>query len=106
MVEWPTGLLRKEVDSLVLAIFVQPAAKRNSIEEIDVWRGRLHVAVKAPPEKGSANQAVCELFSESFGIPLANIEIISGHRSRQKSVRLHQVSHAEIESHLEAFRVE
>ena len=106
MVEWPAGLLRREVDSLVLAIYVQPASKRNSIEEIDVWRGRLNLAVKATPQKGSANRALCELISESFSIPLANIQIISGHRSRQKSVRLHQVSHAEIESHLEAFRVE
>ena len=106
MGDWPDGLLREDADAVVLAVAVQPASKRIGIEGIDVWRGRLQIAVKAIPQKGAANEAVCELLSETFGIPLVFVEIISGHRSRQKSVKLHQVSISDIESQLEAFRVE
>ena len=78
MGDWPEGLLREEADAVILAVAVQPAAKRVGIEGIDVWRGRLQVAVQALPQKGAANEAVCELLSEAFGIPLVFIEIIAG----------------------------
>ena len=64
------------------------------------------IAVKTQPRKGAANEATRELLSEAFDIPLVLIEIISGHRSRQKSVRFREVTIASIESHLEAFDVE
>ena len=91
---------------MILAVAVQPAAKRIGIEGIDAWRGRLQIAVRAVPQKGAANEAVCELLAETFGIPLVFVDIIAGHRSRQKSVRLRQVSRSDIELHLEVFRVE
>ena len=106
MGDWPEGLLREEADAVILAVAVQPAAKRVGIEGIDVWRGRLQVAVQAIPQKGAANEAVCELLSEAFGIPLVFVEIIAGHRSRQKSVRFREVTLSEVASHLEAFHVE
>tara|TARA_B110000438_G_C15813584_1_gene650857 strand:- start:3253 stop:3573 length:321 start_codon:yes stop_codon:yes gene_type:complete len=106
MGDWPAGLLREELDAVILAVAVQPGSKRISIEGIDVWRGRLQIAVKAIPQKGAANEAVCELLSETFGIPLVFVDIIAGHRSRQKSVKLRQVSRSDIELHLEGFRVE
>ncbi len=106
MGDWPDGLLREDADAVVLAVAVQPASKRIGIEGIDVWRGRLQIAVKAIPQKGAANEAVCELLSETFGVPLVFVEVISGHRSRLKSVKLRQVSISDIESQLEAFRVE
>ena len=106
MGDWPDGLLREDADAVILAVAVQPAAKRLGIQGIDLWRGRLQVAVKAQPQKGAANEAVCELLSEAFGIPLVFVEIIAGRRSRQKSVRLREVTLSAIESQLEAFHVE
>ena len=106
MGDWPDGLLREDADAVILAVAVQPAAKRLGIQGIDLWRGRLQVAVKAQPQKGAANEAVCELLSEAFGIPLVFVEIIAGRRSRQKFVRLREVTLSAIESQLEAFHVE
>ena len=106
MRDWPDGLLREGENGVILAVTVQPASKRAGIAGIDIWRGRLQVSVKAQPQKGAANEAVCELLSEAFGIPLVSVEIIAGHRSRQKSVRFREVTLSEVESHLEAFHVE
>ena len=106
MVDWPEGLLREDENGAILAITVQPSAKHVGIVGIDDWRGRLQVAVTAQPQKGAANQATCELLSEAFDIPLVLIEIISGHRSRQKSVCFRDSTISSIESHLEAFDVE
>ncbi len=106
MGDWPVGLLREDTEGIILAVTIQPASKRIGIEGIDVWRGRLQIAVKAIPQKGAANEAVCELLAETFGVPLVFVDIISGHRSRQKLVKLRQVSKSDIESCLEVFRVE
>ena len=106
MGDWPEGLLREEENGVILAVTVQPSAKHVGIAGNDDWRGRLQVAVKTQPRKGAANEATRELLSEAFDIPLVLIEIISGHRSRQKSVRFRESTLASIESHLEAFDVE
>ena len=106
MGDWPEGLLRESEDGVILSVSVQPSAKRSGIEGIDIWRGCLQVAVRAQPQKGVANKAVCELLSQAFDIPLVSVTVIAGHRSRQKSVRFREVTIASIESHLEAFDVE
>ena len=106
MGDWPDGLLREDENGVILAITVQPSAKHVGITGIDDWRGRLQIAVAAQPRKGAANEATCELLSEAFDIPLILIEIISGHRSRQKSVCFRDTNISSIESHLEAFDVE
>ena len=106
MEDWPEGLLREGEDGVILAITVQPASKRAVIAGIDIWRGRLQVAVKAQPQKGAANEAVCELLSEAFDTPLVFVDIIAGHRSRQKSVRFRETTLSAIESHLEGFHAE
>ena len=103
---WPEGFLREEASSVILAVTVKPASKRNRVEGIDVWRGRLQVAIRTPPVKGEANENVTALLAEKFSISPENIEIISGHRSRQKSVRLCQTNLSEIEPILEVFLAE
>ena len=106
MGDWPAGLLRECEDGVILAVIVQPASKHAGIAGIDNWRGRLQISVQAQPLKGAANNAVCELLSESFDIPLVFVDIIAGHRSRQKSVRFLETTLAAIESHLEDFHAE
>jgi len=106
MGDWPDGLLREDGDGVILAVTVQPASKHVGIAGIDNWRGRLQVSVKAQPQKGAANKAVCELLSEAFDTPLVFIDIIAGHRSRQKSVHFRETTLSAIELHLEDFHAE
>jgi len=101
MGEWPEGLLREDGEAVIIAVAVQPAAKRVGIEGIDVWRARLQVAVKALPQKGAANEAVCELLAEALEVPLIFVDIVAGQKARQKSVRFRDVDIATLESRLE-----
>ena len=43
-------------------IMVTPNAKVPLIGDVDEWRRRLVVKVRAVPSEGRATQAVCELF--------------------------------------------
>jgi uncharacterized protein len=42
------------------------------------------VKVKAPPEKGRANEAVVALLAESLGTDASSIAVVSGHSSPAK----------------------
>lgn len=70
-----------------LKLRVQPGAKRNAI--IGPHGDALKVSVQAPPDGGRANEAVIELLADHFGLKRNQVEILSGHASRDKVVALH-----------------
>ena len=49
---------------------------------------RLAVRVRALPNKGQANSALCKLIAKSFGLPKGEVAIASGIKSRHKTVLL------------------
>jgi uncharacterized protein (TIGR00251 family) len=65
-----------------LSLKVVPGSSRD---EIVGWLGdSLKVKVKAPPEKGRANEAVVALLAEHLGIDTLSISVVSGHNSPAK----------------------
>lgn len=69
--------------------FVVRVIPRSRREGVDVERdGRLVVRTTAAPVGGSANARVIELLAEHFGVRRRQVEIISGHRARVKTVRI------------------
>jgi uncharacterized protein (TIGR00251 family) len=77
-------------DGLRLALRVTPKAGRDTLGE--VREGRLQVKVSAPPEDGKATAAVLKLIAKVSGIPVSQIELLSGATSREKLVLLHRLS--------------
>ena len=80
---------------LILDVRVIPRATKSQIA------GRrddaLLVRLNAPPVDGAANAELIELLAHALGIPRRNIEIVSGHRSRTKRVRITGVTSADLE---------
>ena len=67
-----------------LSLKVVPGSSRD---EIVGWLGdSLKVKVKAPPEKGRANEAVVALLADRLGIDPSSIAVVSGHGSPAKVV--------------------
>jgi len=50
--------------------------------------GRLVVRTTAPPLDGRANDAVCRIVAAYLGVSPRNVTIVSGHRSRDKRLRV------------------
>ncbi len=69
-----------------LQVRVQPKASRNAIEE--QANGDLKVYVTAAPEGGKANDSVITLLAKHLGVPKRTLEIVRGHRSRDKVVEV------------------
>ena len=69
-----------------LSLKVVPGSSRD---EIVGWLGdSLKVKVKAPPEKGRANEAVVALLAEHLEIDASSIAVVSGHGSPAKVVEV------------------
>jgi uncharacterized protein (TIGR00251 family) len=73
--------------SLVLDLKVVPRAKTGEVAEL-MANGTLKVKVTAAPEKGRANEEVCAVLAAYLGVSKRNVELLLGHSSQQKRVRV------------------
>jgi hypothetical protein len=71
---------------LAFKVHVQPGASRNQV--LGVHGDALKLKLTAPPVEGKANKACIEFLAEALGLPKAGIEIVSGHSSRKKNIRI------------------
>ncbi len=72
-----------------LSLKVVPGSSRD---EVVGWLGdSLKVKVKAPPEKGRANEAVVALLADRLGFDPSSIAVVSGHGSPAKVVAINGI---------------
>jgi uncharacterized protein (TIGR00251 family) len=81
-----------------LQLRVSPGAASSGIvgRHGAAWK----VRVTAVPEGGKANAAVVRLLADTLAVPTRDVEIVSGHGSRDKTVALAGIDHDEIERRL------
>ncbi len=87
--------MKRTSKGIVIPVKVQPGAKRDGIA--GEWGGRLKIQVKAPPEKGKANEAVIKLLAKGLGIRKSSVHIISGEFSREKKVLIKSMDVAKLQ---------
>ena len=90
--------LKETKGGTLLLIYVQPKAKKNAIEGIDEWRGRLKVKIKAPPVEGKANKEVVKFLSKLLD---AEVEIVKGETSREKDLVVKGMKPGKVKERLE-----
>lgn len=69
-----------------LSIHAQPSARRSGIA--GVHAGKLKLATRAPADGGRANAELRALVAELFGLRASAIELVRGHSSRSKVLRV------------------
>jgi uncharacterized protein len=70
---------------ITVMIEVSPNSDKFQITGYNEWRQTLEVKIKAPPTKGKANKEIMKEFGKLTGCP---VEIISGQKSRQKTLKI------------------
>jgi len=81
--------VRAVPDGTVIDFDVSPNARQTQVPSgYNEWRKRLEAKLKAPPEKGRANEELINALSALLGVPEMAIEITSGARDSKKSVRV------------------
>ncbi len=85
-------------ESVRLQLRVSPGASRAGLvgRYGDAWK----VRVDAPPEAGRANDAVVRLVAELLELPRRDVEIVAGHRGKDKIVSVAGIAPDEAERRL------
>jgi uncharacterized protein (TIGR00251 family) len=79
---------------------VSPGAKRSAV--VGRHGAGWKVRVAAPAEGGRANDALVRLLADSLDVAAAQVEIVSGHTSRDKTITLSGLDAGEIDRRLAA----
>ena len=82
----PPPWIEARSDGVVLALHVQPGARRTAI--VGPHGDRLKVAVSSPPAEGRANAALLEYLAERLAVPKSCLRLLSGASSREKRVAI------------------
>ena len=79
--------MKPHPDGVLLAVKVQPRASKNEIA--GPLGAELRVKVTAPPVDAAANEALVRLLAETLDCPRNRVEMVRGHTSRHKTIKLH-----------------
>jgi uncharacterized protein len=81
------AFLKPQADGALLAVKLQPRASKNEIG--GVLGEELRIKVTAPPVDAAANEALVRLLAETLDCPRSKVELVRGHTSRHKTIKLH-----------------
>jgi uncharacterized protein YggU (UPF0235/DUF167 family) len=60
----------------------------------------LRIRVTAPPVDAAANEALLRLLADTLDCPRSKVELLRGHTSRQKVVKVYGIKAREVLTHL------
>jgi len=84
------AFLRVEPDGVLLSVKLQPRASVNEIGE--PLGNELRIKVAAPPVDSAANDALVRFLADTLDCPRNRIELVRGHKSRHKILKLHGIT--------------
>jgi uncharacterized protein len=82
----------------LLHIRVLPRGSRDEL--VGLREGRICVRTTAPPVEGAANRRVTEFLAKALGVRRSHVSLVSGEKSREKTLRVEGLSAAEALSRL------
>ncbi len=90
----PSSFLRETTGGTLISVKLQPRASKNEIAP--PLGDELKIKVTAPPVDAAANQALVELLAEKLDCARNRIELVRGHKSRHKTIKLHGFTPEEV----------
>lgn len=73
-------------EGCVFSVHVAPGSGQDAV--VGLYGDALRIRLKAPPVEGRANEALRAFLAARLGVPVRAVEILSGHTSRHKVVRV------------------
>ncbi|HZK40636.1 MAG TPA: DUF167 domain-containing protein [Atribacterota bacterium] len=80
-------------NDIVIKIKIVPGSSKNKI--VGVYNNALKIAITAPPVEGKANKKCITYLAKYFDVAKSKIEIISGQTSKNKLIKIYDISQKE-----------
>ena len=90
------GWLTEKNGCLFINIHLQPRASKNEI--VGIHGDSIKVRLTSPPVEGAANSHVIEFFAKRLGVQRSKITILSGEKSRHKTLKIEGLTKSEAAS--------
>ena len=90
------NFIRVQPDGVLLSVKLQPRASSSEIVLSVQDNRELRIRVSASPVDAAANEALIRLLAGQFGCPRSRVELVRGHKSRHKLVKLHGLTTEEV----------
>lgn len=81
---------RTAAGCVIVRVRVTPKSSKDTIDEVEPTAEgpAFKVKVRAVPADGKANEAIGRVLADWLGIPKSSVSVVSGHRSRVKSLQI------------------
>jgi len=86
-------------NDIIIKIKIVPGSSKNKI--IGAYNDALKITIAAPPVEGKANKKCIAYLAKYFDIAKSKIEIISGKNSKNKLIKIYDISQKEFLGKLE-----
>jgi uncharacterized protein len=84
-------------DGTIIDLEVSPGSKETKVPSgYNEWRKRIEAKLKAPPEKGKANEELIKALSGLLKVPASSMTITSGATDSRKSIKVHGMSREDV----------
>ncbi|HBA26063.1 MAG TPA: YggU family protein [Nitrospinae bacterium] len=87
--------LKEDKNGVVFTVKVQPRSSKNEI--CGIYGDAVKIKLTSPPVEGEANESLINFLSKSLNICKGQIEIIGGHKSKNKLIKMRGVKRERIE---------
>jgi uncharacterized protein (TIGR00251 family) len=78
------------VKDTILKVYLQPKSSKNEV--VGPYRDGIKIKVTASPVEGKANEALIRFLAKELEISISRIEMIKGPHSREKTLRIAEIS--------------
>ena len=80
-------------NDIIVKVKIVPGSSKNKI--IGVYNDSLKITITAPPVEGKANKKCIAYLAKYFYVAKSKIEIISGQTSKNKLIKIYDISKKE-----------
>lgn len=80
-------------NDIIIKVKIVPGSSKNKI--IGVYNGSLKITITTPPVEGKANKKCIAYLAKYFDVAKSKIEIISGQTSKNKLIKIYDISQKE-----------
>ncbi|KAL7747318.1 hypothetical protein RI367_007372 [Sorochytrium milnesiophthora] len=79
----------------LVTVRAKPGARQSQVTAVN--DDAVDIQIAAPPREGEANKCLVEFVADTVGVRKGSVSLASGHRSRDKVLRVENVSPDEVE---------
>ena len=79
-------LIKEDPQGITFKVYIQPRSSQNMI--VGPHGDAVKIKLTAPPVDNAANNMCVEYLAKTLKIPKSTIDIVSGHNSRTKRIRV------------------